>query len=443
MKNKEKGSFFGFTSVFSFTAKQNMKGKGFALSSIGIGVLIFAICLAIPVIMAFVQKPDDAESDDYGIEEDFSENDLDAIVVLDHYGIDKNLLTDFLQLCGFENTEVEFSDLNVDDAYGDFAKYCTGHYENPIGMSIDADEDKIEISYYIFEDTGIGKDFVQNFAEAFKNYYDTNKYIGAGMTETEILLVNTPVWTQVNSTDKDENEMGVVIARAIIPAIFSLLLFMMICVYGQSVTKTVMSEKSSKLMEVLLTSVQPYALIAGKIMAVASIAIVQLLGWLVLGCAGFFAGNVAAEHIYPDYQNYVFLITDMIKESGTGFSVQSMILAVLMTILGFFLYCVWAGFIASMVDRVDDVSTAMSLFQIPAMAGFMMSYIGSLLESDLLVKISEYIPITSPFIMPADVLLGKASFAGGLVSFVLLAVFTMGMIFATGKIYKNKIFYRK
>ena len=158
------------------------------------------------------------------------------------------------------------------------------------------------------------------------------------MTETEILLVNTPVWTQVNSTDKDENEMGVVIARAIIPAIFSLLLFMMICVYGQSVTKMVMSEKSSKLVEVLLTSVQPYALIAGKIMAVASIAIVQLLGWLVLGCAGFFAGNVAAEHIYPDYQNYVFLITDMIKESGTGFSVQSMILAVLMTILGFFLY---------------------------------------------------------------------------------------------------------
>ena len=73
----------------------------------------------------------------------------------------------------------------------------------------------------------------------------------------------------------------------------------------------------------------------------------------------------------------------------------------------------------------------------------MMSYIGSLLESDLLVKISEYIPITSPFIMPADVLLGKASFAGGLVSFVLLAVFTLGMIFATGKIYKNKIFYRK
>ena len=242
-------------------------------------------------------------------------------------------------------------------------------------MSINADEDKIEISYYIFEDTGIGKDFVQNFAEAFKNYYDTNKYIGAGMTETEILLVNTPVWTQVNSTDKDENEMGVVIARAIIPAIFSLLLFMMICVYGQSVTKMVMSEKSSKLVEVLLTSVQPYALIAGKIMAVASIAIVQLLGWLVLGCAGFFAGNVVAEHIYPDYQNYVFLITDMIKESGTGFSVQSMILAVLMTILGFFLYCVWAGFIASMVDRVDDVSTAMSLFQIPAMAGFMMSYI--------------------------------------------------------------------
>ena len=166
----------------------------------------------------------------------------------------------------------------------------------------------------------------------------------------------------------------------------------------------------------------------------------QVAAWVVLGIAGFVIGDKIGMNIYSDYSNYIFQIIDLIKDSGTGFSLQAVILAVLMTILGFFMYCVWAGFIAS---KVDDVSTAMTLFQIPVMAGFMISYIGSLLEMDTLIKVSEYIPVVSPFVMPADVLMGKASFVGGTVSFLILAVFTFGMVLLTGKIYKGKVFNRK
>jgi len=114
-----------------------------------------------------------------------------------------------------------------------------------------------------------------------------------------------------------------------------------------------------------------------------------------------------------------------------------------MTVLGFFMYCVWAGFIASAVDKVDDVSTAMSLFQIPVILVFLISYMGSIMGLDTLITLSEYIPVVSPFVMPADLLMGKASLVGGIVSFFILAVFTLAMVWITGKVYKGKVFNRK
>lgn len=193
-------------------------------------------------------------------------------------------------------------------------------------------------------------------------------------------------------------------------------------------------------MEVLLTSVRPYALIAGKIMAVATISVVQMAIWIAFGFAGYFAGCEAAKGVYPEYQNYIHLIVEMIQESGTGFHVGAIILAVLFTIAGFFMYCVWAGLIASAVDKVDDLSTAMSLFQIPVMIGFMVSYVGSALELKTLILVCSYVPVTSPFVMPTEVLTGNTGMLAGMFSFLLLIVFMMGMILLTGKIYKDKIF---
>lgn len=449
MRNKEKGLFTGFGSVFSFTAEQNMKGKGFKLSSILIGLLVMVVCAAIPVIMAVVQKPDGSGEDNYNIEENIGGDDIeeeklmDAIVVVNDAAIDESILDNFVALCGFEDIQTEFSDRKIDGAYLEFSEYCTEKYERPIGMHIHRKENVLTFSYYIFEGTGVSEDYVDGFAQSFSLFYNDIKYLDADVPEQDIEILNMPVWTNTNTAGGNDREIGVIIAQMIVPAIFSLLLFMMTVMYGQSITKIVMSEKSSKLMEVLLTSVRPYALIAGKIAAMAVIAVTQVAAWVVLGIAGFVIGDKIGMNIYSDYSNYIFQIIDLIKDSGTGFSLQAVILAVLMTILGFFMYCVWAGFIASIVDKVDDVSTAMTLFQIPVMAGFMISYIGSLLEMDTLIKVSEYIPVVSPFVMPADVLMGKASFVGGTVSFLILAVFTFGMVLLTGKIYKGKVFNRK
>lgn len=449
MENKDKGLFTGFSSVFSFTAEQNMKGKGFKLSCVLIGLLIMAVCIVIPIIMAYSQKSDYEESggDDYNINENIGDIDeeerMDSIVAVNEADIEEGVLESFLTLCGYDNVKIEYTDKISGSDYQEFFEYCQEKYERPLGIYMHTEGETLKFSYYIFEKTGVSKDFVSGFAESLQMFYDDIKYIEVGVSEQDIEILNAPAWTTSGSANGDEQEFGVMIAQMIVPAIFSMLLFMMTVMYGQSITKVVMSEKSSKLMEVLLTSVKPYALIAGKIAAMAAIAIAQMAIWIALGIVGFLIGDKIGTNIYADYQNYIILVIDIIKDSGTGFSAPALLFAVLMTFLGFLMYCVWAGFIASIVDKVDDVSTAMSLFQIPVIAGFIISYMDSLIGLDTLIKFSEYIPVVSPFVMPANLLMGKASLGGGIVSFLLLAVFTLAMILLTGKIYKGKVFNRK
>ena len=130
MENKDKGWFTGFGSVFSFTAEQNMKGKGFVLSSIIIGLLMMAAGIVIPVIMAYSQKSDYKESggDNYNIENNIGDVDeaerMDAIVAVNEAGIEKDVLEGFLTLCGYENVKVEYTDKISGSDYQEFFEYC-------------------------------------------------------------------------------------------------------------------------------------------------------------------------------------------------------------------------------------------------------------------------------------------------------------------------------
>lgn len=448
--DKKKGMFSGFSSVFSFTADQNMKGKGFKLTTVVIGLLILAVCAAISIIMAVAQKPDESSDTDNSVINEELQNAeaseiMDAIIISTDTDFDNARMEGFLELCELNDVKVESKkfDFTSESGSQEFYKYANETYKNPVGLNIAEKDDVLEFTYYLSKNGKVSDELISGLAEGFESYYENSGYENAGVIQSQTELLNMSSWTNVSSADSDGKDMGVVVAEMLVPAIFSLVLFMMTALYGQSITKVVMAEKSSKLMEVLLTSIKPYALIFGKISAMSLIAIVQMFIWIALGVVGFFAGDIIADRIYPEYTNYLFQIIDMIKESGTGFSMGAVIISLLFIVIGFLMYCVWAGFIASVVEKVDDVSTAMSLFQIPIMVGFMISYLGSLLEWKAVIKIAEYVPIVSPFVMPGDLLVGKTSVMEGVISLLLLAVFTFVMVLITGKVYKGKVFNKK
>ena len=125
--------------------------------------------------------------------------------------------------------------------------------------------------------------------------------------------------------------------RVFAPMIFGLVLYMMLIFYGQDVSREISAEKTSKLTETLLTSVKPYALITGKVLAVALTAIIQFFMWILCAAAGLVIGNIIAQSMYPGYQNVIIQLLGYMRDtfSSSAFSPVAVVLAVFIFITGF------------------------------------------------------------------------------------------------------------
>lgn len=442
MENNKK-MFTGFSKVFNFTAAQNIKGKGFKLTTILLGVILAVAFALISIFMAVSQDGSEAEENDINNIINFEE-----AFDIDIYYINEATITDE-QIKGIAMAEA-FKDstfIKVEEADKEKAEKSTNEYlegkRDAIVMLIKEDEEKISIEYYLPYDTNVADDTPETLGEAFIQYIEfmkTNEIVT--LNEKQLELYNASVYSQAIEAGSEPEELGVMLARMLVPMLFALVLYMMILLYGQNITKIVVSEKSSKLMETLLTSVKPYAIISGKILAVSSIAIVQMLIWIFAAVGGYVAGEKIAESINPGYTNYISLIIDMISESSDAFSLGAIIIAVLMIIVGFLMFSVLAGLVAATVDKMEDISSAMSLFQVPVILGFMGAYFVPLMENDILSKVVTYLPLTSPFCVPAEVMVGNITIIESLISLAIVIAVTFGLILLTGKIYKGKLFNR-
>lgn len=441
MENK-KGMFTGFRKVFAFTASQNVKGKGFKLSTILIALVIAVIFAAISIFQAVFQEDDDAEDNIDSIIDTAEEFDID-IYYVNETVISDELIQGITQAEAFKECSlipVDKSDLK--EAKSDVNGYLEGK-KNAILMVLDEDEKTVTVKYYIPYETEVSEDTADIIGQAFDSYYE---YISvnqmADLDDMHMSLYNATVYSASLKAGEEPDSFGIMLTKMLVPMLFSLVLYMMILLYGQNITKIVVSEKSSKLMETLLTSVKPYAIIAGKIAAVSGIAIMQMLIWLASGVAGYIIGEKAAQAINPHYINYVSLIIDMIKESSDAFSIGAVLIALLMVILGFFMYSVLAGLVAALVERMEDISSVMGLFQLPVIVGFLGAYFVSMSQNDTLKMIVRYFPVTSPFYVPSGIMVGDTDMASGIISLLIVAAVTLGLIIFTGKIYKGKLFNR-
>ena len=83
--------------------------------------------------------------------------------------------------------------------------------------------------------------------------------------------------------------------------------------------------------------------------------------------AGLFGGNAIAGSIYPEYENSVIAIIQMLRESlsETAFSIPALILAFIIFCVGFLFYCFLAGLSGSMVSKAEDAASVQGMFQMP------------------------------------------------------------------------------
>lgn len=201
-------------------------------------------------------------------------------------------------------------------------------------------------------------------------------------------------------------------------------LYMVIMLYGQLVATNVASEKSSRAMEVLITSAKPTSMMFGKVFASCIVGFTQLV--LVFGSALLFYNINKAQLQNP----VIASIFDM--------PVSLFIYMLVFFILGFLIYAFLYGAIGSTASKLEDISTMVLPVTFLFIIAFMVvlfSMIGGNVNS-VLMKVFSYIPFTSPMAMFTRICMSTVAWYEIFISIIILIGSTVGIGILSAKIYR-------
>jgi len=200
--------------------------------------------------------------------------------------------------------------------------------------------------------------------------------------------------------------------------------FAVIFLYGQMfgyamwVALGVVEEKASRVVELLLATLRPWQLLAGK---VAGIGVLGLLQFVVLGVAGLAAG----------------LATGALSVPGEALGTIGHVLV--WFVLGYAFYSCMAAAVAARVSRQEDLQSAIGPMQILLMGSFFLAIFAAQQPLGTLAETLSYVPPFSAMLMPLRVAAGGAGLGQILLALVVMLVATGGLVRLAGWVYADAV----
>ncbi|MDF2872657.1 MAG: ABC-type Na+ efflux pump permease component-like protein [Anaerocolumna sp.] len=436
----------GFKAVFGFSFKQSADTVSFKLTTVIVAILLAGALILVNIFGARSAKPEEdsaAPAPATGVIAEPSQPLLEVltenIIVFDESGIGP---IDFAQLL---NGNTAFKAINFSSYEGTDIKEAvksTDVTDKTLLLHITKEDGK-----YLMETILPSESLITgNEAEVILNQlipaFEAFKMDKAGLAENQVSLLTQPVGYTVSSLGEEE-DMANMIVKMLAPMAFSFMLYFMLIFYGQQISKSVSGEKTSKLVETLLVSVRPEALIAGKVLAVATQGVLQFTIWIVALIGGLYGGNFIAASMYPGYTNPVITFIDLLKDTigQSALSLPAAVISILFFFFGFLFYSLLAALAGSMVSKPEDVASTQGIITLPIVISFMLSYFVPLSGNESFTAVARYIPFTAPFIVPVDLLTGLVSIPHGLLLLAVMILFTVIMVNLSARIFKGLILY--
>jgi ABC-2 type transport system permease protein len=223
-----------------------------------------------------------------------------------------------------------------------------------------------------------------------------------------------------NEKGKTEEEQGMAIGLTYAMII---LLFMAVMITGQLIATEITAEKSSRVMEIIVTSVSPLKQMWGKILGTFFVAIIQIVVLV-----GAFVINLTMP------QN-----ADSLEKLGIDLSVLDtnlVIYAILFYLAGFFLYATLFAAVGSIVSRTEDLGQAVMPITMITLVGFYIAMFGLTHPDHILIQVCQYIPFFSPFLMFLRIGLAEPAWWEIVLSVGILIASILAIGWLSAKIYR-------
>lgn len=223
----------------------------------------------------------------------------------------------------------------------------------------------------------------------------------------------------------EKTEMEMVVTFALI-YILIILFFMATMISGQLVASEITAEKSSRVMEILVTSVAPLKQMFGKIIGMFLLSVSQIVLFVVV-----FLANLVFPHNRELLSDFEINLSDVDPSLIVYF--------LLFYLLGYFLYATIFAAIGSIVSRTEDLGQAMTPITFLTLAVFYVGIFGINSPTSTFMTVTSFIPFFTPITMFIRIGMADPAFWEIALSFILLGatIFFMGWISA--KIYRTGV----
>lgn len=255
---------------------------------------------------------------------------------------------------------------------------------------------------------------------AMQRLYQTRALLASGMSPQDASAVmDVSIRATVTSLGKNQAD------NFFYTYVMIFALYMVIMLYGQMVATNVATEKSSRAMEVLITSARPTSMMFGKVLASCLAGFIQI--------AAVFGSALVLYHINRDYWAGNPLVQSLFNIPPELFAYM-----LIFFVLGFLIYAFLYGALGSTATKLEDINTS----TMPLILLFVVAFIVSMMGmssgnvDSMLMKVCSFIPFTSPMAMFTRIAMSTVPMHEILLSIAILVLSSTGIGVLAAKIYR-------
>ena len=381
--------------VMKFTIKDMVKRKSFIVSTLII-LLLIVVGFNIPNII-----------------KSFSgENTGDKLLIVDN----ENIFEGNLELLKQMDLDYE---IEIGTATFEEIKTKIENDEIYDAIIIEKQDNNVKIRY-IVESTTMMDGVPESIINTINTLYTNMQISKLGLTEAELQSITPNFEFTLEQTEEEEANGNVLVIM-----LMSVVLFYAIYFCAYQVSSSITTEKTSKIMETLVTSTSPRTIVLGKTIGIGIVGLVQLI--LIVGTALISARTFLDSEILNN-------VLDM-----SNITLYLGIITIIYFVLGYFAYALLYALTGSTVSKPEDIQSANQPVAIISMVGFYLAYFTMMNPTSELNVLASLLPISSPFCMPFRIMMGLASGKDVAISIAILVVTILVIAKIAIKIYSNAI----
>ena len=252
------------------------------------------------------------------------------------------------------------------------------------------------------------------------NFISKNLMVAENIDSAVLTRINEGSHISLQSLDGSQTSDGTGWHRIIVPIVIGLLNFIVVMISGGYLLKALVEEKENRTIEIMLTSVPPREIMAGKIIGNLSVGLTQIIVWVfLLGIAGFI------------FRNQLEFLAD-INLSGSYLAIS-----VALMVLSFLFSAALMATIGAAMTSTEESQGVIGLMVIPMMFPFYFFSVFLSNPNGILARVLSFIPLSAPLALSLRMAFSSVSpLEIGLI-FVVIILLTLLMFWLSGVVFKR------